>query len=377
MTFTDWLLVGGAALLLKKGLQKETADYDEQAAYIAYLQDYYAKMRADEKAIEEAREAEFNRLSAVNMKRKAMPCSFCDGLTSEMFNTFAHRAGKRIKRIKSVTVRDAVIRCNVESQTGYSNWDFYLDFNNWGHITGLYWMQTYNKDSSIPHHFGQMISGWIIEFYQENNITLMNLSYYVDRNSDLETNVGFNYNDRGKSKGLFGRKSRLQPRVLPITYGTNDLVGEHLYPVLSILKSTGFKNIKTFFSQDIDDSHPGYPFQVAQVLIDGSNFFESGMYCSETAEVLITYRGKKVIKMPFSPKELKHKNYDYVRELLNENGYTKVSEFQLKDLTTGWFVKEGSVENVLVRNDGTQPIEKNTTYDYDQEFVICYHMKKR
>ena len=37
---------------------------------------------------------------------------------------------RKIKRVKSVSVRSAVIYRNVESQTGYSDWDFSVDFNN-------------------------------------------------------------------------------------------------------------------------------------------------------------------------------------------------------------------------------------------------------
>ncbi len=38
----------------------------------------------------------------------------------------------------------------VESQSGLSEWSFTIDFNDYGHITGEYWITTDNDDSIIP-----------------------------------------------------------------------------------------------------------------------------------------------------------------------------------------------------------------------------------
>ena len=150
MSFSDWLLIGGAALLIKNGMKKEAADRkkaDEE--YNRYMADLVA------------RQSEWERSRAVNIKRRNMPCFFNDGLSYSTFEEIAKRAGRKIKRVKDVTVRGGVIYCNVESQTGYSDWDFNVDFNDWGHVTGTYWTQTDNSDSSIPHHYGHMVAGWI------------------------------------------------------------------------------------------------------------------------------------------------------------------------------------------------------------------------
>ena len=156
MGLFDWLIIGGAALLIRNGLKKEAADNE------AAEEDYNHFM-----ADLETRENEWERSRSVNSKRRAMPCFFKDGLTSSDFIEIAERAGRKIKRVKSVSVRGAVIYCNVESQTGYSDWGFSVDFNNWGHVTGTYWTQTDNDDSSIPHHYGHMVSGWIHDFYRD------------------------------------------------------------------------------------------------------------------------------------------------------------------------------------------------------------------
>lgn len=321
----------------------------------------------------ESQESEWNRCKAVNKKRQDMPCFFDDGLSFEIFEEMAKRAGRKIKRVKDVSVRDGMIYCNVESQTGYSDWDFSVDFNDWGHVTGTYWTKTDNEDSSIPEHYGQMVSGWIHDFYRERGIDLFDLSDFVDRNRDLETDIGLNYIHKEKIlKRIFGGKNG----SIVVNYGTSDIVGEHLYPVISMLRESGFKNIRTFSVKDINDSASGYYYQVEQVVINGCGYYESGMRFPENAEVYITYHEKQTIQMPFSHSELRRKNYINVGDRLKELGFSRIYERKIKDLIIGWIVKEGAVESVLLDGDDNKPIEKHAVYDYDQKFVICYHTKK-
>ena len=322
MSFSDWLIIGGAALLIKNGMKKDAEAQEEHKRYIAGLKE---------------QEAEWNRRRAVNMKRRDMPCFFNDGLSSQIFEEMAQRAGKKIKRIKDVSVNSGVIYCNVESQTGYSDWDFSVDFNDWGHVTGTYWIKTDNDDSSIPRNYGQIVSGWIHDYYRERGINLLDLSDYVDENKDLETDRGLNYTYREKLlKKIFGN-----PGNLVVNYGTSNIVGEHLYPVISMLRKTGFKNIKTFSVKDINDRTPGYYYQVEQVVINGVGYFESGIMFPENAEVYITYHEKQTIRMPFSHNELRRGNYICVGNRLQEQGYTQIYERKIEDLIIGWITKDG------------------------------------
>ncbi len=361
MSFSDWFIIGGVALLIKNGMKKDAADREEaEEEFNRYMVDL------------QAQESEWNRTRAVNSKRRDMPCFFNDGLLFETFEEMAKRAGRKIKRIKDLSVCGGIIYCNVESQTGYSDWDFSVDFNDWGHVTGTYWTKTDNDDSSIPSHYGQMISGWIHDYYRERGIYLLDLSDYVDENKDLETERGLNYTYKEKIlKRILGNTGNLA-----VNYGTNDVIGEHLYPVISMLRKTGFKNIKTFSVKDINDHSSRYYYQVEQVVINGTGYFEAGMVFPENAEVYITYHEKQTIRMPFSHSELRRGNYISIGDRLQEQGFTQIYERKIEDLVTGWITKDGSVESVLLDGDGNRPIEKNAVYDYDQKFVICYHTKK-
>ena len=87
MGFSDWLIIGGAALLIKNGMKKAAADREEaEEEFNRYMADL------------QAQESEWNRTRAVNSKRRDMPCFFNDGLSFETFEEMAKRAGRKIKR---------------------------------------------------------------------------------------------------------------------------------------------------------------------------------------------------------------------------------------------------------------------------------------
>ena len=333
MSLPDWLIIGGAALLAKHGLKKEAENRKEEAE---------SRKKEDEEIRQylanlHEQEAEWKRVRAVNSKRRDMPCFFNDGLPFDVFEEMAKSAGRKIKRINNVSVYGGIISCNVESQTGYTDWDFNVDFNDWGHVTGTFWTTTDNYDSSIPKHYGKTVSGLIHDYYREKNIFLLELSDYVDKNKDLETERGLNYSYKEKLfKRVFGKKENLT-----VDFGSDFLTGEHLYPVISMLRKIGFKNIRTTFVNDINDRSSGYYYQVKQVAINGTDSFEAGTRFPETAEVQITYRQKQTIRMPFSNNDLRRCNYINVGDKLRELGFTQIYDKKIEDLVTAWITKDG------------------------------------
>ena len=139
---------------------------------------------------------EFARRNEIDMKRKNTPCKFQDGITYEEFSNIAQKVGERIERIKNVIVTKAVICCTVESQSGYSEWNFYVDFNDWGYVTGTYWENTENNDSGIPEYFGDMMSESIRKILKNRDIHLQKFSSYVDWNKNLSRSSDLSYKKR-------------------------------------------------------------------------------------------------------------------------------------------------------------------------------------
>lgn len=58
--------------------------------------------------------------------------------------------GKGIRRITSLYAEGAMVYGTVRSNSGISDWCFRIDFNDYGKLTGAYWLSTGNIDSNIP-----------------------------------------------------------------------------------------------------------------------------------------------------------------------------------------------------------------------------------
>jgi hypothetical protein len=82
--------------------------------------------------------------------RKNSICLFQDGISRDDFEKIANIVCRRVKRISSINVNGPIISCTVRTQSGISEWKFKVDFNDFGHITGKYWLSSENNDSKIP-----------------------------------------------------------------------------------------------------------------------------------------------------------------------------------------------------------------------------------
>ena len=233
MAILDLLIISGAALFIEKIFSDKDDNKDERIS-------------------------EWERWRAVNQKRKATPCFFKDGISAEEFKKIALHVGEKHRRVKNISVKGPVIYCTVESQTGNSNWDFNVDFNNWGHITGTYWSQTDNDDSSIPKHYGDMVSEEIHNFLSSRSIVLEEFSDYVDANEDLETPQGLQHKENNSHTN---GKIKKKENSIVLRNALSELLHEHLYPIISKLKAWGFKNIKTTTIKDVNANNNHFIFE--------------------------------------------------------------------------------------------------------------------
>ncbi|QUA52197.1 hypothetical protein [Aristaeella lactis] len=96
-------------------------------------------------------------------KRRNTPCLFEDGFTEEQFVEMVVEAKKDIKRLKKYYVETAIVHGTALSQSGLSEWKFTIDFNDYGHLTGRYWIKSDNIDSTLPKVFADRISERIIQ----------------------------------------------------------------------------------------------------------------------------------------------------------------------------------------------------------------------
>ena len=111
------------------------------------------------KSTNEAEEAR-----AEQERRMNTPCYFNDGISENEFNEMAFRSKKKIKRDFDISVNGPVVSGIVQSLSGISQWCFTVDFNDYGHITGKYWLDSENEDSKLPRRFAEIMSTEIMAY---------------------------------------------------------------------------------------------------------------------------------------------------------------------------------------------------------------------
>lgn len=100
--------------------------------------------------------------SAEERRRKNTPCSFENGLSRDEFNEISNSVCKSIKRVREFSVVAPIIQGTVRSQSGISEWKFKIDFNDYGKVSGKYWIETDNSDSDIPSVIAERIKEAIL-----------------------------------------------------------------------------------------------------------------------------------------------------------------------------------------------------------------------
>lgn len=93
--------------------------------------------------------------------RRSHRVRFKDNLTIDDFYEIVESRCKLVKRIDKVDINNGLISVDVLSQSGISRWSFEIDFNDYGSITGRYWLESENKDSNIPKNIAKSIANSI------------------------------------------------------------------------------------------------------------------------------------------------------------------------------------------------------------------------
>lgn len=90
-------------------------------------------------------------------RRKSLWNGFMDDISEEDFINIVTSCIRPSNRIKEITTKGPIVYGTVYTQSRLSEWDFEIDFNDYGHITGSYWLTSDNDDSSIPRHIAESI----------------------------------------------------------------------------------------------------------------------------------------------------------------------------------------------------------------------------
>ena len=118
-------------------------------------------------------------------RRKNTVCRF-DNISKEEFNIMVRRGGKGIKRLTNLCVKDAIVYGTVRSQSGLSDWNFKIDFNDYGKLTGTFWLSTDNDDSEIPVVVANRIAQQIKDYSNGSDDVFAKKLHYEDYEEDQE-----------------------------------------------------------------------------------------------------------------------------------------------------------------------------------------------
>lgn len=97
-------------------------------------------------------------------RRKNTVCRFDGEISKEAFYVMVNRSGKGIKRITNLYANGTIVYGTVRSQSGISDWCFCIDFNDYGKLTGAYWLSADNNDSVIPKTVAERIAKQIKDY---------------------------------------------------------------------------------------------------------------------------------------------------------------------------------------------------------------------
>lgn len=96
-------------------------------------------------------------------RRRSSPLRFDERLSQSDFTALATEIAHRTPRVIGADVAGMTVVLHIRSISGLSAWQAEVDFNDYGRLTGTYWINTDNADSQIPAHFADALSAQVVE----------------------------------------------------------------------------------------------------------------------------------------------------------------------------------------------------------------------
>lgn len=100
--------------------------------------------------------------AAETKRRKNSPLQFDNRLTEQDFISMVERIAAKTPRSEKVEVTGMVVRLTVRSNSGLTSWTTEVDFNDYGRLTGRYWLTSENDQSPIPKVFADTVKDEIL-----------------------------------------------------------------------------------------------------------------------------------------------------------------------------------------------------------------------
>lgn len=101
---------------------------------------------------------EAKRAADEEVRRRAAPLCFGDGISQSQFTHLATKTARTMPRLQHVTVAGMTVTLYMRSITGLTNWTARVDFSDYGRLTGSWWLESDNDDSPIPERFAETMA---------------------------------------------------------------------------------------------------------------------------------------------------------------------------------------------------------------------------
>ena len=304
---------------------------------------------------------------------------FNEGLTEEKFREIVFACADKIKRIQNINVNGLTICCAVVSVTGLTSWDFVLDFNDGGELTGECYIKTGNYDSDIP----QLL----------NNLVYEKLKPYIERIEKVKESK------RKAAEKEKKRKLRIKKRIIstivailiilaftflgyyeyqrliPVGYSTSDLIGNEYSVAVDKLREKGFTNIVKREISDLTISREKEANKVTNVRFGFKEQFNEQYKYPGNLWVVVTYHTVKLYRPPIVLETAKEMSYQEVVNSFKDAGFTNVKLETKYDIITGWLTKDGEIESISI--NGKKEYDSYDKVRLDAEIIITYHTYRK
>lgn len=100
---------------------------------------------------------ESKRQAEEEQRRKNSPLVFDPRLGYQDFQNLVGEIAKTTPRLVGIRISGLVVVLEVRSNSGLTTWSARIDYNDYGHLTGRYWLTSDNTQSPIPRFFADAV----------------------------------------------------------------------------------------------------------------------------------------------------------------------------------------------------------------------------
>ncbi len=370
------LALGGAALVFY-GISsaRKAAEYEE------------------EKRLENARKEEIEKL------RLNIPFCYPDYLSDEQFERIVMISIKPMKRkFSKLEIANGKIYGTIISQSGISEWRFIVDFNDFGKLTGKYWLFTENSDSSIPKRVAETVRFAVCQILDENSLNT-NSAFDNENSDDSSTTTEKKSNESLENKNIeilrkpswadkhkrgiiitilivilsvFALLGYIEyTKFIPIGYNKATLIGINYLDVVNKLENAGFECVVTREVEDLPLNKENKVSLVTDVVLEEKTTFDKDTKYKFDKRIVVVYHSLKMCEAPVLSKDAKGMDYADVKDKFEVAGFENIKTYVLYDVITGWITGDGEVKSITIDDN-----EDYTTYEDfrpDAEVIITYH----